>query len=127
MDGIGGVGGVGGVGMIGGVGGFGSMGGAAASPSMGAGSAAQPSGIGASDVTVSISGASVAALAADSQQSMSTNAVQPANGNNSMSLVINAPSSISSMAWQDLQNTKEWNNLIADLLLAMLLQQMQKK
>ncbi len=124
MDGmIGGVGGAGGVGMIGGAGGLGMMGGGASPPAMGdatgASGAAQSGGAAAAsspaDVTVNISGASKAALAAD---------VQAGNG---VSITINAPNGISSTEWQNLLSQNEWDSLVADLLLALLLQQMQKK
>lgn len=135
IGGVGGVGGIGGVGMIGGMGG----GLGAAAPAMGSAagaSAATQSSASASspsDVTVNISGASKAALAADAGQPPPTSTVQPSTAidkTNSVSLTINAPNGISNAAFQDLLGQlgqNEWNNLIADLLLALLLQQMQKK
>lgn len=131
MDGM--IGGVGGVGMGGGIGGIGAMGGAASSPAMGnataASSSAQTGGnapASSPDFTVNISGTARAALAADA----SANAIQqPAayDGINKVSITVNVPQGISTVELQNLLNQNEWDNLIADLLLALLLQKMQNR
>ncbi len=110
---ISGVGGVGGVSMGGG------MGGGASSPAQGnataASSAAQSGGnapASSPDATVNISGTAKAALAADTGQA---------------SITITVPHGISTVELQNLLDQNEWGNLIADLLLALLLQQLQNK
>jgi hypothetical protein len=101
------------------MGGGGAMSGAASSSAnsnaTAASSAAQSGGnapASSPDVTVNISGTAKAALAAETGQS---------------SITVNFSQGNSTVELQNLLGQNAWDNLIADLLLALLLQQMQNK